>query len=326
MSAPDPRPSPIVAVTRATPGPVEIPGADVRQLGDGLPTRDEVLEVVRGAAVVISMYTDRVDEGFLRAAGPGLRGVCNHAVGVNNIDLDACRAAGVRVTNTPDAVTEGTANIALLLMLAVARRLTEAQAFVRTGDWERHGPLGMHEFLGLDLCGKTLLVVGAGRIGYATALRAKALGMRVEYVARSRHIEFEIAPLDARRVELDEAVGRADVVTIHTPLTPETTHILSAERIGRLKPTAIVVNTSRGPTVDEAALAEACAQRRIWGAGLDVFEREPAVDQRLMGLDNVVLTPHIGSAEIRWRAAMTAMCVENAVAILEGREPPNRVA
>ena len=317
---------PIVAVTRATPGgDLRVPGAEMRQLGESMPTREEMFELVRGASVIVSMFMDRVDRELLDAAGPGLKGVCNFAVGYNNIDLELCRERGIAVTNTPDAVTEGTANLGFMLLLACARRLLEADRFARTGAWVEHGPLNMMDFLGLELTGRVIHIVGAGRIGYAMALRARAFGMDVIYTSRGRKIDFEIAPLCARRVELEEGLSLADVVSIHTPLTPETRHLLNRERIGLLKPEAIVVNTSRGPTIDEAALAEALRAKRIWGAGLDVFEEEPKVHPDLVGLDNVVMTPHIGSAERRWRETMSRMCEVNAQAILEGREPPNRV-
>jgi len=317
---------PIVAVTRATPGgDLSVPGAVVRQLGEDLPTREDLLRHVRGASVIVSMYMDGVDRELLDAAGPKVRGVCNFAVGFNNIDLALCRERGIVVTNTPDAVTEGTANIALLLLLACARRLVEADRFARSGKWAEHGLLGMHQFLGLELTGRTIQIVGAGRIGYATALRARMLGMEVVYTSRSRNLGFELSPLCARRVELEEGLRMADVVSVHTPLTPETRHLLSRERIGMLKKEAIVINTARGPVIDEAALAEALREKRIWGAGLDVFEHEPRVHPGLVGLDNVVMTPHIGSAERKWRETMSRMCEENARAILEGREPPNRV-
>lgn len=297
----------------------------MRQLGEAMPTREEMFELVRGASVIVSMFMDRVDRELLDAAGPGLKGVCNFAVGYNNIDLELCKERGIAVTNTPDAVTEGTANLGFLLLLACARRLLESDRFARTGAWAEHGPLNMMDFLGLELTGRVIHIVGAGRIGYAMALRARAFGMDVIYTSRGRKIDFEIAPLCARRVELDEGLRLADVVSIHTPLTPETRHLLNKERIGMLKPEAIVVNTSRGPTIDEAALAAALKAKRIWGAGLDVFEEEPRVHPDLVGLDNVVMTPHIGSAERRWRETMSRMCEANAQAILEGREPPNRV-
>lgn len=317
---------PLVAATRRVPGELIVPGARVRIGPDGLMPREELLAFAAGADVLVTMFSDRVDAELLQAAGPQLRGVCNLAVGYNNIDLEACRAAGVVVTNTPNAVTEGTADMAWALLLATARRLVEGDRYARSGEWAQRGILGMAEFMGVDLTGRTLLIVGAGRIGFATAMRSIGWGMRVLYVGRSRRWEFELAPLAARRVGLEDGLREADVVSLHTPLTPETMHLINRERLALMKPNAILINTSRGPVVDEAALAEALRERRIWGAGLDVFEREPEIHPDLVGLDNVVMAPHVGSAEIRYREMMTQMVAENAAAILEGREPPNRVA
>jgi len=318
-------PHPRIAVTRAVPGQLDIPGAHIDLLGDDLPKRDALLKFVPGADIIVSMYTDRIDDELLEAAGNQLRGVCNFAVGINNIDLDACARRGVIVTNTPDAVTEGTADMAWLLILAVARKLIEADRYARSSAYPHRGPLGMADFMGLDLTGRTLAIIGAGRIGFATAMRARGWGMNILYVARTKHWDFELAPLAAERVELDQALSRADVVSIHTPLTPETTHLLDERRLELLKPTAIVVNTSRGPVVDEQALAEALHAGQLWGAGLDVFEREPEIHPDLLTAPNTVLTPHIGSAEQRFRHMMTDMVTENARAILEDRTPPNQV-
>ncbi len=271
------------------------------------------------------MYTDTVDEELLEAAGAQLKVVCNFAVGYDNINISACKSRGVVVCNTPDAVTEGTANLAWLLILATARRLIEADRYARSASYPANGQLGMDEFLGMDLCNKELLIVGAGRIGYATALRAKAFGMRIAYVARTRHLDFEMAPLGARRVTLDEGLKEADVVSVHTPLTEQTRHLLNADNIKLLKRDAIVVNTARGPVIDEQALVNALDEERLWGAGLDVYEKEPEVHPGLIENPRVVLTPHIGSAEIAWRRAMTQMVCANVGAVLRGQEPPNRI-
>ncbi|MBL8962778.1 MAG: D-glycerate dehydrogenase [Phycisphaerae bacterium] len=316
----------MVLVTRSVPGEVAVPGAIVRVLGDDRLPRDTLLTAIAGASVVVTMYFDRVDAAFLEAAGPSLKGICNYAVGYDNIDLAACRDRGVMVANTPHAVTEGTADLAWALILAVARRVVEADRFARSPEYAARGPLGITEFLGADLTGRTLLIVGAGRIGYATALRSIGWGMRVLYTARSRHLDFELAPLAARRVELNEGLREADVVSIHTPLTPQTRHLIDAGALALMKPSAILINTSRGPVVDEAALAAALRDRRIFGAGLDVFEREPVVHPDLIGLDACTLTPHIGSAEEKYRRMMTEMVGENARAMLAGTPPPNRIA
>jgi len=314
-----------VLVTRAMPGAFDVGDARVRVLGEVLPERRAVLDALPGVRVLVSMFTDRVDAEMIAAAGGSLRGVCQYAVGTDNIDLEACREAGVVVTNTPDAVTEGTADLAWALLLAVARRVVEADAYARSEAYPADGPLGMGDFLGADLTGRTLLIVGAGRIGRAVALRSIGWGMRVLYVARSRHWDFELAPLAAERVELDEGLTRADVVSLHTPLTERTRHLIDKGRLGLMKDQAILINTARGPVVDEAALAEALASGKIWGAGLDVFEHEPVVHPGLIAAKNVVLTPHIGSGERRYREMMTAMVAGNVRAILDGEEPANRV-
>lgn len=316
---------PVVGVTRKLLGEIEIPGAEIRLGGDRDMPRDELLGFVRGSSGLVTWVSERVDDELLDAAGPGLRVVANHAVGVDNIDLEACRRRGVVVCNTPDAVTEGTANMAIALMLAVARRVVEGDRFARSGRWAEHGTLGPADFIGLDLNGRMLLIVGAGRIGYATAVRAQAFGMRVKYVARSRHWEFEQAPMAAERVSLEDGLGGADVVSVHCPLTPETRGLIDEAALRRMKSRAILVNTARGPVVDESALAAALKERRIYGAGLDVFEREPKVHEGLVGLENVVMTPHIGSAEDRYRREMASMACANVAAVLEGREAPNRV-
>ena len=294
-------------------------------LGDAITPREQVLQAIAGASVVVTMFSDTVDEAFLEAAGPSLRGVCNFAVGYNNIDVAACVRRGVQVTNTPDAVTEGTADCAWMLILAVARRLVEAERHVRTGAFTREGPLGMAELMGADLTGRTLLIVGAGRIGYGVAARSIGWGMRVLYVARSRHWAFELAPIAGKRVTLEAGLAEADVISIHTPLTEQTRHMIDAAAIGLMKRNAILINTSRGPVVDEAALVEALRSGQIYGAGLDVFEHEPTVHPGLLDLDNVVLTPHYGSAEERYRVEMTRMVEANARAILHGESPPNLV-
>jgi glyoxylate reductase len=317
---------PLVVYTRAVPGVPEIPGARVRTVHSmrALP-RPQLLDHVRGAAVLVTWVSERVDAQLLDAAGPDLRGVCNFAVGTDNIDLDECRRRGITVTNTPGAVTEGTANLAWALLLAVARRVAEGDRYVRSGRFEKEGPLAPAEFLGTDITGRTLLIVGAGRIGYATALRGLGFGMRTLYVARSTHLDFEMAPLAARRVSLDEGLAAADVVSIHTPLTPDTRGLFDARRIGMMKHSAILINTARGPIVDEAALARALKDGRLFGAGLDVFEKEPAVHPDLLKLDNCVLTPHVGSGEEKYRRLMASMVADNAAAIIAGRTPPNPV-
>ncbi len=316
---------PIVAVCRALPGTIDIPSAQLRLAGEAALPRSQLLEHVRGATILITWVSERVDAEVLDAAGPQLRAVCNFAVGTDNIDLKACQSRSITVTNTPNAVTEGTADLAWMLVLAVARRLIEADRFARSPEYAARGPLGPTELVGQDLTGKTLLIIGAGRIGYAVASRAKAWGMPILYVARSQHVEFELAPLAARRVTLEEGLPLADVVSIHCPLTPETRGLINARTLALMKPSAILINTARGPIVDESALVEALQARRLYGAGLDVFEREPQVHPGLLPMTNVVLTPHIGSGAARFRSMMTDMACANARAVLAGQQPPNRV-
>lgn len=313
---------PIVAVSRPLPGEFSVPEADVRFGPErGFPDPKQRGEFMRGASAIVTWVSDRVDDALLDAIGPQLKVVANFAVGFDNIELDACRRRGVRVSNTPDAVTEGTADVAVMLMLAAARRLSAADRFCRSGDWERHGILGPNEWIGVPLAGRTLFIVGAGRIGYATALRTIGFGMRVTYWARRAKPAFEAAPLNARKLELDEGLAGADFVSIHVPLTPETRGLIDARRLALMKPGAVLVNTARGPIVDEAALAAALRDRRIFGAGLDVFEKEPQVYDALKSLDNVVMTPHYGSASETSRSAMSALCAANIRAVLAGKDP-----
>lgn len=315
-----------VGFTRTVPGNPEIEGVCVKTLADTKASKAELIAFVPGLDALVTMYTDPVDNTLLDAAGDRLKIICNFAVGYDNIDISACKNRGVVVCNTPDAVTEGTANLAWLLVMATARRLIEADKYARSNTYPENGQLGMADFLGMDLCNKKIHIVGAGRIGHATALRAKAFGMQILYTARSRHLNFEMTPLAATRVTLEEGMKQADVVSIHTPLTPQTRHLINRDNLSFLKPTAIIVNTSRGPVIDESALVDALKSNQLWGAGLDVYENEPAVHPGLINLANVVLTPHIGSAEITWRKAMTEMVLSNIKAVLAGQEPPNRIA
>ncbi|MEQ9617409.1 MAG: D-glycerate dehydrogenase [Phycisphaerales bacterium] len=309
-----------IALSRPLPGEFEVEGAEIRT-GPmrGFQNPAELAEFMAGAHAVVSWVSERIDGAFLDAVGTQLKVVSNFAVGYDNIDVPACTKRGVIVTNTPDAVTEGTADMAWALILAAARRLAEADLFVRDGSWAGAGVLGPSEFIGRPLSGKTLLIVGAGRIGYATALRSIGWGMRVLYVARTAKPQFEFAPLNAERVSLDEGLERADVVSLHTPLTDETRHLINARSLSIMKETAVLVNTARGKVVDEAALVEALKAGAIFAAGLDVFEDEPRVHPELIGLKNVVLAPHIGSANLDSREMMTRICRENIVRVLGGQ-------
>lgn len=279
-------------------------------------SRDEFLESVTDAAGVVALLTDRLDAAFFDRAGPGLRVVANLAVGYDNVDIPTAEARGVVVTNTPDVLTDSTADLTLALLLAVERRLLEADAFMRSGrtwSWE---PRWM---LGRDLRGLRLGVVGFGRIGRAVARRASAFGMEV-VARRSPSARDAGLPEDAQ-LELPELLATSDVVTLHCPLTPATHHLLGEAELASMKPDAVLVNTSRGPLVDEAALVRALREGRLRGAGLDVFEHEPRLAPGLQELDNVVLTPHVGSAGVQTRDAMALLAVDNLLAVLGGRRP-----
>jgi glyoxylate reductase len=285
----------------------------------GFASREASLEFFRGADAIVSWVTDRVDGGFLDAVGPRLRVVANFAVGYDNIDVAACAERGVVVTNTPDAVTDGTADVAVTLMLSAARRFPEADRYVRSGEFARNGVLNPDEFIGLPVHGQTLLIVGAGRIGYATARRMIGWEMDVLYHARTRKPDFEAPPVSGAFVEdLDEGLRRADFVSVHTPLAPETRHQIDARRIGLMKPTAVLVNTARGPVVDEDAVVAALREGRLAAAGFDVYEREPDQAAGLRELENVAFTPHFGSANTRSREEMVDLCARNIAGVLGG--------
>jgi glyoxylate reductase len=287
---------------------------------DPMPTDERDARLARADAVV-TLLPDRVDEVFLDAA-PRAQVIANVAVGFNNIDVAACTARGVRVTNTPGVLTDATADLAMALILMSTRRLGEAERFVRSGaEWK----FGMFMMLGRGLRGRRLGVIGLGAIGSATAARARAFGMDIVYHNRSSAGPDVEARLDARRVDVDELLATSDVVSIHCPYTDATHHLLDADRLSAMRSEAFLINTARGPIVDEAALVEALRSGAIAGAGLDVFEHEPIVHPGLLDLDNVVLIPHLGSATVETRAAMSDLAARNVVAVLAGDEPPTPV-
>jgi glyoxylate reductase len=311
-----------VVVTGRVPQPaLEI----LREAGDlDAHTQETALPVeqlhaaIAGAEAVMTLLHDRVDEAFLDAAGPQLRVVANVAVGYNNIDVAACSRRGVLVTNTPGVLTDATADIAMALILMVTRRLGEGERVIRSQvGWRWH----MHYMLGTGLQGKTLGIVGLGQIGTATARRARAFGMQIAYSGRRRAEPEAEKELDALFIDFDELLASSDVVSLHCPLTPETHHLITAGRLRQMRSDAFLVNTTRGPVVDEAALAEALGSGVIAGAGLDVFEHEPEVYPGLLGLENAVLIPHLGSATIETRTAMAVLAARNAAAVLRGEEP-----
>ena len=284
--------------------------------------RAELLRRVEGADAIVSLLTERIDGEVLDAAGEQLQVVANVAVGYNNVDVVACRERGVIVTNTPGVLTEATADIAMALILMVTRRLGEGERVIRRREpWQ----WGMSYMLGSGLQGKTLGIIGLGGIGAATARRARAFGMKVAYSSRSAGAPGLVQELGAARMELDELLGEADVVSVHCPYSDVTHHLIGADQLSRMKDTSYLVNTARGPIVDEAALATALTSGTIAGAALDVFEQEPAVHEDLLDLDNVVLVPHLGSATVETRTAMASLAADNALAVLRGQDPPTPV-
>lgn len=284
--------------------------------------RDELLSRVAGADALVTLLTERVDAELLDAAGPQLRVVANVAVGYDNIDVPACTARGVVATNTPGVLTEATADIAFALILMATRRTGEGERVIRSAQpWK----WGMFYLLGSGLQGKTLGVVGMGGIGQATARRARAFGMDVIYQSRSELAPEVAAELGARRVELDELLATADVVSLHCPYSSATHHLIGAEQFTAMRDSAYLVNTARGPIVDEAALVDALRDGQIAGAGLDVYEREPVVHPGLLELDNVALLPHLGSATIETRTAMAELAASNALAVLRAEQPPTPI-
>ncbi len=272
----------------------------------------ELHEFVAGADAVIGMLHDRLDGALADAAGPALKVVANVAVGYDNVDVPALAGRGVVVTNTPGVLTDATADLAFGLLLALTRRLGEGERLLRSRTpWSFH--LGF--LLGSGLQGKTLGIVGFGQIGRAMAKRAEAFGMTIVHTGRSNQ----------GSVSFEELLERSDVVSLHCPLTPETRHLIDAAALRTMKPGAYLVNTTRGPVVDEAALADALEAGEIAGAALDVFEHEPDVEPRLLGRDDVVLSPHLGSATVETRTAMAVLAARNVVEVLGGRAPLTEV-
>ena len=294
---------------------------DVTVLAERPPTRDELLEAVRGTSGVLSTATENMDGAVMDAAGEGLRVIANMAVGYDNIDVEAAGERGIVVTNTPGVLDETTADVAFMLVLAAARRLGEGERLLRAGKWEWWGP---KQLRGLDVWGKRLGIVGMGRIGRAVARRGRGFGMEILYHNRSRKEDAE-NELGARCLDLDDLLRESDFVSIHTPLTDETRHLISERELGLMRETAVLVNTSRGPVVDEGALAAALAEGRIFAAGLDVYEEEPKVHPELLELENVVLAPHVGSATIDTRDKMATLAAENLAGVLRGEEPKTPV-
>jgi len=318
---------PFVIVTRKLPDPIETRMMELfacrLNLDDTSLSKPDLIAAVERADVLVPTVTDRIDAEVLEAAGPALKLIASFGTGVDHVDLAAAQRRGIIVTNTPGVLTEDTADMTMALILAVSRRLAEGERLIRSGGWTGWGPTSM---LGHRIWGKRLGVVGMGRIGMALARRAKGFGLSVHYHNR-RPVPEEIeTSLEATYWEsLDQMLAHMDIVSVNCPHTPATYHLLSARRLRLLPPQAILVNTARGEIVDEEELTRLLETRAIAGAGLDVFEHEPAVDPRLRALDNVVLLPHMGSATIEGRIAMGEKVIINIKTFADGHRPPDRV-
>jgi glyoxylate reductase len=282
-------------------------------IGESAISRDELMRRVAGKHAIICLLTEPIDGAVLDAAGPQLKVVANVAVGYNNIDVEACRARGVVATNTPDVLTNACADFTWGLILAVTRRLGEGERVVRTGKW---GGWALDYMLGMELRGKQLGLVGVGRIGKAVAGKAPAFGMTIAYTDQR-----EAGIPGAAQMPLDRLLATSDVVSLHVPMTPETKHLIDQKALIKMKRSAYLINTSRGPVVDEAALAWALKERIIAGAALDVYEKEPEINSALLSLENALLIPHLASATTETRTAMADLAVSNALAVLNGQPP-----
>jgi glyoxylate reductase len=305
-----------VLVTRRLPGgldPLVEAGHELIQPeGDRAFTHDEIVEQASGVDAIVCLLTDRIDDAVLEAGSPRLKVVATVAVGYDNIDVDAAAARGIAVCNTPRVLDDTTADLAFLLILAAARRIWEAESDLRAGKWPGWD---IDQYLGRDVHGAVLGVVGFGRVGQAVARRATGFGMEVLHHTRRE------TGIIGWRGDLDRLLAESDIVTLHVPLTDETRHLIDPRRLALMKRDAVLVNTSRGPVVDEEALAVALEEGAIFAAGLDVYEREPEVHPRLLGAPRTVLLPHIGSASLATRTRMARVAAENAVAVLAGERP-----
>jgi glyoxylate reductase len=318
---------PFVIVTRKLPDPVETRMMELfacrLNLDDKPLGKPELMAAAAQADVLVPTVTDRIDAEVLAAAGPALKLIASFGTGVDHVDLAAAQQRGIIVTNTPGVLTEDTADMTMALILAVSRRLAEGERLIRSGGWSGWGPISM---LGQRISGKRLGILGMGRIGMALARRAQGFGLSVHYHNRRPVPEDVESALDATYWEsLDQMLAHMDIISVNCPHTPATYHLLSARRLRLMQPHAILVNTARGEIVDEAELTRLLELRAIAGAGLDVFEHEPAVDPRLRALDNVVLLPHMGSATIEGRIAMGEKVIINIKTFADGHRPPDRV-
>jgi len=321
------RSRPLVVVTRRLPEAIETRMMELFDTRlnsvDEAMSKADLIEAVKVANVLVPTVTDRVDAAVLAHANPDLRLIANYGTGVDNIDVDAAYKRGITVTNTPGVLTEDTADMTMALILAVARRLTEGERLARSGDWGGWTPTSM---LGHRIHGKRLGILGMGRIGTAVARRARGFGIAVHYHNRNRVHDSVERELEATYWDsLDQMLARMDIVSINCPHTPATYHLLSARRLKLMRPHAYLVNTSRGEVVDELALTRMLRDRELAGAGLDVFEHEPAINPKLRELPNVVLLPHMGSATIEGRVDMGEKVLINIKTFTDGHRPPDRV-
>ena len=318
---------PLVVITRKLPDAIEtrlMELFDVRlNVDDEAMSEAELTEAIKTADVLVPTITDTIDAKLIAAAGKKLKLIANYGTGVDHIDLAAAREKGITVTNTPDVLTEDTADMTMALILAVPRRLVEGERIVRSGDWSGWSPTWM---LGHRIFGKRLGIIGMGRIGQAVARRARGFGLSIHYHNRNRvHEEIE-NELEATYWEsLDQMLAHMDFVSVNCPHTPATYHLLSARRLKLLQPHAVIVNTARGEVIDENALTQVLQSGDIAGAGLDVFEHSPAVNPKLLALDNVVLLPHMGSATFEGRGDMGEKVVINIQTFVDDHTPPDRV-
>ncbi len=329
MTAPSPGKKPLVIVSRKLPDVVE---TRMRELFDARLNLDDkpmsaadLVQAVKTADVLVPTVTDRIDRAVLSQAGPQLKLIANFGTGVDNVDLDTARNRGIIVTNTPGVLTEDTADMTMALILAVPRRLIEGAAALRNPrtQWQGWSPTWM---LGHRIYGKRLGIIGMGRIGQAVARRAKAFGLQIHYHNRRRLAEEIERELEATYWEsLDQMLSRMDILSVNCPHTPATYHLLSARRLKLLKPTSYIVNTARGEVIDENALARMIEADEIAGAGLDVFEHEPAINPKLLNSDRVVALPHMGSATMEGRIDMGEKVIINIKTFLDGHTPPDRV-
>src|SRR5450631_3249194 len=324
------RKKPLVIVTRKLPGVVETRMCELFEtrlnIDDKPMPRSALAEALRAADVIVPTVTDRIDAELIELAGPQMKLIANFGNGVDNIDVTAAMAKGITVTNTPGVLTEDTADMTMALILAVARRIVEGAKAIPAGEWSGWSPTWM---LGRRITGKRLGIVGMGRIGQALARRAKAFGLQIHYHNRRRVASAVEEALEATYWEsLDQMLARMDIVSVNCPHTPATYHLLSARRLKMLRPEAYIVNTSRGEVIDENALARLIEAGDIAGAGLDVFEHEPAVNPKLVKLareGKVVLLPHMGSATMEGRVDMGEKVIINIKTFIDGHRPPDRV-